>query len=116
MYEIFAKWNEGELNSFLIEITEIFLKKDVETNKELLDLILDKAGAKGTGKWTSQDAMDRGVSIPTIDIAVSLRTLSAYKEERIFASKIYSKTHSALEVDKESFVDAIEKHFFCCYY
>ena len=113
MYEIFAKWNEGELNSFLIEITrDIFLKKDVETNKELLDLILDKAGAKGTGKWTSQDAMDRGVSIPTIDMAVSLRTLSAYKEERVLASKIYSKTHSALEVDKKSFVDAIGEALF----
>jgi 6-phosphogluconate dehydrogenase len=65
-----------------LKLQRYFPKKDVETNKELLDLILDKAGAKGTGKWTSQDAMDRGVSIPTIDIAVSLRTLSAYKEDK----------------------------------
>ena len=114
MHQIFHQWNQEELNSFLIEITaEIFKQKDVETGKELLDVILDKAGAKGTGKWTSQDAMDRGVSIPTIDIAVSLRTLSAYKEQRINASKIYNKTHSSLETDQSKFINELKEALFC---
>lgn len=114
MHQIFHQWNQEELNSFLIEITaDIFKQKDVETGKELLDVILDKAGAKGTGKWTSQDAMDRGVSIPTIDIAVSLRTLSAYKEQRINASKIYNKTHSSLETDSSKFINEIKEALFC---
>ena len=114
MHQIFHQWNQEELNSFLIEITaDIFKQKDVETGKELLDVILDKAGAKGTGKWTSQDAMDRGVSIPTIDIAVSLRTLSAYKEQRINASKIYNKTHSSLETDQSKFINELKEALFC---
>ena len=114
MHQIFHQWNQEELNSFLIEITaDIFKQKDVETGKELLDVILDKAGAKGTGKWTSQDAMDRGVSIPTIDIAVSLRTLSAYKEQRINASKIYNKTHSSLETDSSKFINELKEALFC---
>ncbi len=114
MHQIFHQWNQEELNSFLIEITtDIFKQKDVETGKELLDVILDKAGAKGTGKWTSQDAMDRGVSIPTIDIAVSLRTLSAYKEQRINASKIYNKTHSSLETDSSKFITDLKEALFC---
>ncbi len=114
MHQIFHQWNQEELNSFLIEITaDIFKQKDVETGKELLDVILDKAGAKGTGKWTSQDAMDRGVSIPTIDIAVSLRTLSAYKEQRINSSKIYNKTHSSLETDSSKFINELKEALFC---
>jgi 6-phosphogluconate dehydrogenase len=114
MHQIFHQWNQEELNSFLIEITaDIFKQKDVETGKELLDVILDKAGAKGTGKWTSQDAMDRGVSIPTIDIAVSLRTLSAYKEQRINASKIYNKTYSSLETDSSKFINELKEALFC---
>lgn len=105
LHEIFKTWNEGELSSFLIEITrDIFLQKDTESEGYLLDKILDKAGAKGTGKWTSQDAMDSGVSIPTIDIAVSLRTISAYKEERIQAAKLYASTHTPFEVDKAAFI------------
>lgn len=114
MHQIFHQWNQEELNSFLIEITaDIFKQKDVETGKELLDVILDKAGAKGTGKWTSQDAMDRGVSIPTIDIAVSLRTLSAYKEQRVNASKIYNKTHSSLKTDSSKFINELKEALFC---
>lgn len=105
LHDIFAKWDKGELNSFLIEITrDIFQYKDPETGKHLVDLISDKAGAKGTGKWTSQDAMDAGVSIPTIDMAVSLRTISAYKEERTEAAALYASTHTPLNVDKDSFI------------
>jgi 6-phosphogluconate dehydrogenase len=92
--DVFKKWNEEELQSFLIEITsEIFLRKDDETDKHLVDVISDKAGSKGTGKWTSQDAMELPVSIPTIDSAVAMRTLSGYKDERVAAAELYqSKT------------------------
>jgi len=90
LHEIFKQWNDGELQSFLIEITrDIFLKKDEETGNRLVDMILDKAGSKGTGKWTSQDAMDLPISIPTIDIAVALRDLSGSKDERTAAASLY---------------------------
>jgi 6-phosphogluconate dehydrogenase len=88
--ETFKKWNEDELQSFLIEITAaIFLRKDDETGKEIVDIISDKAGSKGTGKWTSQDAMELPVSIPTIDAAVAMRTISGYKDQRVAASALY---------------------------
>jgi 6-phosphogluconate dehydrogenase len=92
--DVFKKWNEDELQSFLIEITsEIFLRKDDETDARIVDVISDRAGSKGTGKWTSQDAMELPISIPTIDTAVAMRTLSGYKEERVAASELYqSKT------------------------
>ena len=93
----FQEWNKGILQSFLIEITgEIFGKKDEFSKRQLVDLILDKAKQKGTGKWTSQHAMDLGVAIPTIDAAVSMRQLSALKEDRIKAEEMYptvSKSH-----------------------
>lgn len=83
----FAEWNEGDdLKSFLIEITaKIFEKKDDETGKHLVDLIVDKAGQKGTGKWTTQVALDLGVAIPTITAAVDARILSSLKDERMKA-------------------------------
>jgi 6-phosphogluconate dehydrogenase len=85
--DVFAEWDKGELNSFLIEITEIVLRKlDKETGKHLTEIILDTAGQKGTGKWTSQAAMDLGVPVPTIDSAVTMRQLSAMKAERLSAS------------------------------
>jgi len=91
LYEVFKKWNEGEMNSFLIEITrDIFKQKDDLTAGYLVDQILDKAGAKGTGKWTSEEAMEIGVSIPNIDIAVTSRILSAYKDDRVKASQLYA--------------------------
>ncbi|MBC8029810.1 MAG: NADP-dependent phosphogluconate dehydrogenase [Pyrinomonadaceae bacterium] len=86
--DIFDEWNRGELESYLIEITAKILRvKDEETGKPLVDLVLDKAGQKGTGKWTSQIALDLGVPIPTIDAAIVARTLSAQKEARVEASK-----------------------------
>ena len=86
--EIFAEWNRGDLESYLIEITAKILRvKDPETGKPLVDLVLDKAGQKGTGKWTSQLALDLGVAIPTIDAAIVARTLSSQKEARVMASK-----------------------------
>ncbi|MEZ5344619.1 MAG: NADP-dependent phosphogluconate dehydrogenase [Pyrinomonadaceae bacterium] len=88
MADHFEKWNKAELNSFLIEITEKILRRsDPDTGEPLLDKILDTAGQKGTGKWTSQAAMDLGIPIPTIDSAVSMRQISAQKSERIEAAK-----------------------------
>jgi 6-phosphogluconate dehydrogenase len=87
--DIFAEWNKGVLDSFLIEITaKVLRKKDAETGKWLVDLILDKAGQKGTGKWMSQIALDLGVPIPTINAAVEGRILSAFKDDRVKASKV----------------------------
>ncbi len=87
--EIFATWNEGELDSFLIEITaKIFRRIDEESGKPLVDMVLDKAKQKGTGKWTSQNAMDVGAPIPTINSAVTGRIISALKEERVAASTL----------------------------
>ena len=84
LHLIFKQWNQGELQSFLIEITaDIFTKNDELTDKKLVDVILDKAGSKGTGKWTSQEAMNLAIPVPTIDMAVALRDMSSYKEERV---------------------------------
>lgn len=83
LHDVFSKWNEGRLHSYLIEITAtIFLQKDELTNNRLVDMILDSAHQKGTGGWTSEDAIHLQVPIPVIDIAVSMRDLSAYKKER----------------------------------
>jgi len=88
MADIFAKWNEGVLSSFLIEITaKIFTATDPETRQPLVEMILDQAGQKGTGKWTAQVALDLGVVIPTIQAAIDARALSASKAERVEASK-----------------------------
>jgi 6-phosphogluconate dehydrogenase len=90
MSDTFARWNDSELNSFLVEITAEALRKvDAETGKPLVEMILDKAAQKGTGKWTSQAAMDFGVPIPTIDAAVAMRQISAQKEVRVLIAKKY---------------------------
>ena len=86
--DIFDEWNRGDLESYLIEITAKILRvRDEETGKPLVDLVLDKAGQKGTGKWTSQIALDLGVAIPTIDAAIVARTISSQKNARVEASK-----------------------------
>lgn len=86
--DIFEEWNGGELESYLIEITAKILRaRDSETGKPLVDLVLDQAEQKGTGKWTSQLALDLSVPIPTIDAAIAARNLSARKSERVEASK-----------------------------
>jgi 6-phosphogluconate dehydrogenase len=106
--ELFSKWNEGVLGSYLIEITgEILGKVDEETGKALVDVILDEASQKGTGKWTSQNAMDLGVSIPSIDAAVEARFLSAYKSERVEASKKLSDPSIKFDGDKQKFIQMI---------
>src|SRR5256885_8115858 len=87
--ETFAEWNKGELDSYLIEITsQIFRKIDPETGNPLVDMILDKAGQKGTGIWTLQSAIRQSVVISTINAAVEARVISSRKEERVAASKI----------------------------
>ncbi len=104
----FADWNRGELNGFLIEITEIVLRKqDPETGADLVDMILDTAGQKGTGKWTSQAASDLGVPIPTIDSAVSMRQISARKAERVAAAAALGIVKPRT-VDGEMRDDAVE--------
>lgn len=108
LYEVFKDWNNGDMNSFLIEITrDIFQQKDSLTDNYLVDQILDKAGAKGTGKWTSEQAMEIGVSIPTIDIAVTSRILSAYKDERIQASGLYSEKEITSPEDINIFIKEV---------
>jgi 6-phosphogluconate dehydrogenase len=88
-HQIFAEWNKGELNSYLIDITEqIFTKKDEETGNPLVDVILDKAGQKGTGKWTVGNAVEHAVVLSTVNAAVEARILSSMKDKRVAASKI----------------------------
>ncbi len=113
LHEVFKQWNDGELQSFLVEITrDIFLKSDDKTGKRLVDVILDKAGSKGTGKWTSQDAMDLGIAIPTIDIAVSMRNLSALKHERVTAAAVYPSRIKITGVSKEDIIQQAREALF----
>ncbi|QJC52422.1 NADP-dependent phosphogluconate dehydrogenase [Paenibacillus albicereus] len=114
LHEIFAEWNKGELDSYLIEITaDIFSKKDPETGQAMVDVILDSAGQKGTGKWTSQSALDLGVPLSIITQSVFSRFLSAMKEERVAASKVLSGPKPAPYAgDKAAFVEAVRKALF----
>ncbi|MDQ1591424.1 MAG: 6-phosphogluconate dehydrogenase [Pyrinomonadaceae bacterium] len=109
MADVFDEWNRGDLESFLIEITAQILRvKDEETGKPLVDLVLDKAGQKGTGKWTSDIALDLGIVTPTIDAAVDTRNLSARKEERVEASKqIKGPERAAFSGDRKEMIQAI---------
>ena len=92
LHEVYSNWNQGRLQSFLVEISAaIFKQKDEHTDGSLVDAILDKAKQKGTGKWTSQNAMDLGIPVPTIDIAVSMREISALKNQRIKADQLYDR-------------------------
>ena len=110
MHDVFAEWNEGELDSYLIEITrDILGKKDPETGKPMVDVILDTAGQKGTGKWTSQSALDLGIPVQTIAEAVFARTMSAIKEERVAASKVLSGPNAAFDGDKKEMIEMIRK-------
>ncbi|MEM1257197.1 MAG: NADP-dependent phosphogluconate dehydrogenase [Bacteroidota bacterium] len=109
LHNAYAEWNQGRLQSFLVEITsEIFAQKDDLTHGDLVDMILDKAKQKGTGKWTSQNAMDLGIPVPTIDIAVSMREISALKSERIQADGCYDRP-TPEEVIKSTLVDKCEQ-------
>jgi 6-phosphogluconate dehydrogenase len=103
MSDTFASWNGTELNSFLVEVTaEVLAKIDAETGIPLVELVLDQAAQKGTGKWTSQAAMDLGVPIPTIDSAVSMRQISAQKETRVLVSQKYGSRPTSSDAQMES--------------
>ena len=106
---IFAEWNSGELNSYLIEITaQIFAKKDAETGGPLVDLIVDRAGQKGTGKWTVGHAVEMGVPLSTISAAVEARILSSIKEERVEASQqLPAPEKVAYTGDRKALIEAV---------
>ncbi|MEL6356770.1 MAG: NADP-dependent phosphogluconate dehydrogenase [Bacteroidota bacterium] len=121
LHEVFSEWNKGRLNSFLIEITaEIFAQKDDLGEGDLLDAILDKAKQKGTGKWTSQTAMDLGIPIPTIDAAVSMRAISSFKSFRQELNTLYGTSHpNETALDGEALIPMVEQSlyfgFIICY-
>ena len=111
MGDIFSDWNKGDLDSFLIEITADILKQtDPVTGKPFVDIVLDTAGQKGTGKWTSVNALDMGTPAPTVAEAVFARCISAVKDERVAASKILSGPEAAAFTgDKAEMVEAIRE-------
>lgn len=111
LYDVFTNWNKGELDSYLVEITaDIFSKYDPETGKPMVDIILDRAGQKGTGKWTSQSALDLGVPVQTITEAVYARCISALKKERVYASSILKGPAGSVKVeDKAAFIESVRK-------
>ncbi len=114
MGDVFADWNKGELDSFLIEITaEIFKKKD-EDGKPLVDKILDTAGQKGTGKWTGISALDLGMPVTLIGEAVFARCLSAIKDERVAASKVLKgPASSGKTLDRAAFIENVRRALYC---
>ncbi|WP_438496076.1 NADP-dependent phosphogluconate dehydrogenase [Paenibacillus sp. IHBB 3054] len=111
LHQIFSEWNRGELSSYLIEITaDIFAKADPDTGKPMVDVILDSAGQKGTGKWTSQNALDLGVPLSIITESVFARFISAMKEERVAASKrLKGPEVKSYEGDAKAFIAAVRK-------
>jgi len=111
LYDVFSEWNRGELDSYLIEITrDIFSVKDPETGKHLVDLILDKAGAKGTGKWMSQLALDLGVPSTLVTEAVYARALTALKDERVQASKVLrGPKGNRYSGDRKQFIEQVRQ-------
>lgn len=111
LHEVFSEWNKGELNSYLIEITaKIFTKKDDKTGKPLVDLILDTAGQKGTGKWTSQSALEIGVPLSLITESVFARFISAMKSERLTASQVLKgPIIQPFSGDKKNFIESVRK-------
>ncbi|MET7001573.1 NADP-dependent phosphogluconate dehydrogenase [Chitinophaga defluvii] len=108
LHHVFKSWNEGVLQSFLVEITkDIFLQPDDKSSQRLIDVISDKAGSKGTGKWTSQDAMELPVAVPVIDTAVAMRTVSGYKDERIQAAALYKTATQAVHTPAEMWIKQV---------
>ncbi|GAB4215721.1 MAG: NADP-dependent phosphogluconate dehydrogenase [Synechococcales cyanobacterium] len=114
LHQIFHAWNQSELESFLIEITaKIFEVVDQASGQPLVDVILDKAGQKGTGLWTVKDALDLGVSIPTIEAAVNARILSSIKAERVAASSQLPGVEAQFSGDKASFIEDLKAALYC---
>ncbi len=116
IHEVFAEWNEGELNSFLIEITaDIFAKKSEDGRGLLLNYIRDYAHQKGTGQWASQSAMDLQVPAPTIDMAVMVRDISACKDERVAAGALYKSEPVKSTIDKKESIDTLQRALYFCF-
>ena len=114
MSAIFTEWNKGKLDSFLIEITaDILQQKDPVTRKPFVDIVLDTAGQKGTGKWTSTNALDMGVPAPTVAEAVFARCISAIKEERVAAAKILKGPGKKYRGSKKALLEAIHDALYC---
>lgn len=115
LHEVFAQWNSTpELNSYLIEITaDIFTKVDAETGLPLVELILDAAGQKGTGRWTVADALELGVPIPTIIAAVNARIISSYKAERMEASQMLTGPVAQFDDDIQEFINKVRDALYC---
>ncbi|MFE4106885.1 NADP-dependent phosphogluconate dehydrogenase [Almyronema epifaneia] len=115
LHEVFSEWNTtDELDSFLVEITaDIFTKMDEETGKPLVEVILDAAGQKGTGRWTVVNALQIGVTIPTITAAVNARIMSAQKQARVAASKQLSGPTAKFEGDTQAFINKIRDALYC---
>ncbi len=112
--DVFKKWNKGVLDSFLIEITaDILHQKDPMTGKPFVEIVLDTAGQKGTGKWTSVNALDMGIPAPTVAEAVFARCLSAVKEERVAASKQLKGPVKNVKASRSSLVRAIHDALYC---
>jgi 6-phosphogluconate dehydrogenase len=112
--KVFAEWNKGVLDSFLIEITaDILQQTDPVTGKPFVDIVLDTAGQKGTGKWTSVSALDLGVPAPTVAEAVFARYLSSVKDERVAASKLLTGPTPSFTGDRDGFVQAIHDALYC---
>jgi 6-phosphogluconate dehydrogenase len=110
---LYAEWNEGELNGYLMEITaEIFTRIDPQTEQYLIDVILDRAEQKGTGSWTAQDALELQVPDPTIEIAVTMRDVSELKDERLAASRLFSGPALAQAEDRDRFVERLRRATF----
>ena len=110
---VFGEWNKGELDSYLIEITrDILAKTDDETGLPMVDVIMDKAGQKGTGRWTSLSALDLGVPAQTIAEAVFARAMSAIKDERLIAAKILAGPAKEFSADREVFLEQLRKALF----
>ncbi len=108
--EVYESWNDGELQSFLIEITgQIFRRDDDETDNRLIDVVLDAARQKGTGKWTSQDAMELQAPVPVIDAAVAQRDMSDYKEERVAAEKLLHGPKPSFDGKRNRVIDTLEQ-------
>lgn len=109
LHDVFAHWNEGDLDSFLIEITsQIFEKKDDLTNGYLVDAVLDSAEQKGTGKWTSQSALDLGVPVTAITEAVFARCVSSMKDQRVNASKVLpGPIDTKITSDRQAFINDV---------
>jgi 6-phosphogluconate dehydrogenase len=108
--KVYVEWNQGELDSYLIEITsKIFSKKDEETGKDLVDVILDRAAQKGTGKWTSQNALDLGAPLPLITEAVFARVLSSLKTQRVAAAKVLTGPKPKFDGDRAAFIESVRR-------